>query len=61
MGKAGKALTRFIEDLPDSKLSGYMDGEHTLHKDTWKEGLGAGLEILKIHRSYPANCICCFS
>ncbi|KAJ1713090.1 hypothetical protein AFGD_005267 [Aspergillus flavus] len=34
MGKATSALTAFIENIPDGKISGYTSGEHTLHRDT---------------------------
>ncbi|RTE80230.1 hypothetical protein BHE90_005228 [Fusarium euwallaceae] len=33
MGKAGKALRNFILSIPDDKINGFTDGEHTLYKD----------------------------
>lgn len=33
MGKVSKALEAFIRTIPDDKLSGFTDGEHTLYKD----------------------------
>lgn len=33
MGKAEKAPLLFIANIPDGKINGFTDGEHTLHKD----------------------------
>ncbi|KAM0414694.1 hypothetical protein ACHAPT_013456 [Fusarium lateritium] len=33
MGKASKALKEFIESIPDGKINGFMNREHTLYKD----------------------------
>ncbi|KAI9668024.1 MAG: hypothetical protein M1821_000844 [Bathelium mastoideum] len=32
--KGAKALIAFITDIPDSKLTGWTEGEHTIYKDT---------------------------
>ncbi|KAI9694131.1 MAG: hypothetical protein M1822_003402 [Bathelium mastoideum] len=31
--KGAKALIAFIDDIPDSKLTGWTEGEHTIYKD----------------------------
>lgn len=34
MGKATKALKEFIDDIPDSKLTGFSTASGTIHKTT---------------------------